>query len=84
MCEKRLSDLLHPGHVLMTRDAIHIKGHPNINMENEMVSSGSRKPLIHLSKNGENLPTRIKNLFRVNRSRLSICWRSHLTISMFH
>jgi hypothetical protein len=50
MCEKRLSDSLHPGHALIARDAIHIKGHPNINMENEMVSSGPRKPLIHSLK----------------------------------
>jgi hypothetical protein len=27
-----------------------IKGHPNINMENEIVSSGPRKPLIHSLK----------------------------------
>jgi hypothetical protein len=44
MGEKRLSDPLHPGHVLITSNAINIKLHPNINMENEMVSSRPRKP----------------------------------------
>jgi len=50
MCEKRLSDPLHLSHVLITRDAINIKLLPNINMENEMVSTRPGKPLIHSLK----------------------------------
>jgi len=56
MCEKRMSNPLHPGHALITSDTINIKLHPNINMENEIVSSRPRKPVIHSLKEWRNPP----------------------------